>query len=101
MGLPHGAPGVSSWFARFAEWCSDQVGAPWFFLTNVVLCVVGMAFPAGYDFFIALISVLTWLVAILIQTTQNRQERGLQAKLDELIRVNERARDSLIGIEKR
>lgn len=89
------------WFSNFAEWCAGQVGAPYFFLANVVLCAIGMLVPATYDFFIALISVLTWLVAILIQATQNRQESALQAKLDELIRSHREARDSLIGIEKR
>jgi low affinity Fe/Cu permease len=87
-------------FDRFAEWCSDQVGAPWFFITNVVLCAIGMSVPATYDFFIALISVLTWLVAILIQRSQNTQERAIQAKLDELIRANDKARDLFVGIEK-
>ena len=95
-------------FKRFSKWCSDRIGAPVFFLANVVLCVVGMAVPATYDFFIALISVVTYLIAILIQASQNmiqetqqRQEKALHAKIDELIRVNERARDELIGSEDR
>jgi low affinity Fe/Cu permease len=98
--MPHGPSSVSAWFSRFAEWCSDQVGTPWFFIANVVLCGVGMAVPATYDFFIALISVLTWLVAILIQHSQNTQERALQLKLDELIRSHREARNEYIGIEK-
>ena len=91
---------MSKWFGGFAEWCSEQVGSPYFFFANVVLCAIGILVPATYDFFIALISVLTWLVAILIQATQTRQERALQAKLDELIRSHREARNEFIGIEK-
>jgi low affinity Fe/Cu permease len=46
-------------------------------------------------------TIVTTLIVILIQNTQNRGERAVQLKLDELIRVNGRARDSLIAIERR
>jgi low affinity Fe/Cu permease len=40
-------------------------------------------------------------MVFLIQNTQNRGEHAIQLKLDELIRVNARAHDALIGIERR
>jgi low affinity Fe/Cu permease len=45
------------------------------------------------------INVLTLLFLPILQATQNRDGAALQAKLDELIRVNKEARNDLIGIE--
>jgi Low affinity iron permease len=44
-------------------------------------------------------SVVTFLMAFLIQNTQNRDSVALQLKLDELIRATTRAQNDLIGIE--
>jgi low affinity Fe/Cu permease len=38
-------------------------------------------------------------MVFLIQNTQNRDTQALQLKIDELIRVTERARNRLIGLE--
>lgn len=45
-------------------------------------------------------TIVTFLMVFLIQNTQNRDTEALHAKLDELIRVNKRASDSKIGMEK-
>ena len=37
----------------------------------------------------------------ILQATQNRDGAALQAKIDELIKVNSAARDALIGLENR
>lgn len=47
------------------------------------------------------INVLTLLFLPILQATQNRDGAALQAKLDELIKVNKEARNDLIGIEDR
>jgi low affinity Fe/Cu permease len=44
-------------------------------------------------------SQVTFLVALLLQNTQNRDTRALQLKLDELIRSDVAARDQLIHLE--
>lgn len=44
-------------------------------------------------------SQLTFLIAFLLQNTQNRDTRALQLKLDELIRSSSTARPQLMNLE--
>ena len=44
-------------------------------------------------------TVLTFLAVFLIQNSQNRDGAAIQAKLDELLRAVDKARESFIGIE--
>src|SRR5438477_10813990 len=44
-------------------------------------------------------TIITFLMVFLIQNTQTRDTEAMQLKLDELIRVNEMARNSLINLE--
>jgi low affinity Fe/Cu permease len=44
-------------------------------------------------------TIITFLIVFLIQNSQNRDAAAIQAKLDELIRANEKARNHFIGIE--
>lgn len=44
-------------------------------------------------------TIITFLIVFLIQNSQNRDAAAIQAKLDELIRVTDQARNQLIGIE--
>jgi len=46
-------------------------------------------------------AIVTFLMVFLIQSTQNRDGAAVQAKLDELIRALEPAKNKFIGIEKR
>ncbi|HEV2562094.1 MAG TPA: low affinity iron permease family protein [Rhizomicrobium sp.] len=45
-------------------------------------------------------TIVTFLMVFLIQNTQNRDGAALQAKLDELIRATEDARNHFVGIER-
>ena len=44
-------------------------------------------------------TIVTFLMVFLIQATQSRDTRALHLKLDELIRVNKAARNSLLNLE--
>jgi low affinity Fe/Cu permease len=44
-------------------------------------------------------TIVTFLMVFLIQNSQNRDAAAIQAKLDELIRASDGARDQFIGIE--
>src|SRR6476660_6503160 len=44
-------------------------------------------------------TIVTFLMVFLIQSTQSRDTRALHLKLDELIRVNQQARNSLLNLE--
>jgi len=44
-------------------------------------------------------TIVTFLMVFLIQNSQNRDAAAMQAKLDELIRAVENAREQFIGIE--
>ncbi len=44
-------------------------------------------------------TIITFLMVFLIQNTQNRDSKAMQLKLDELIRVSGKARDSFVELE--
>ena len=71
---------------------------------SVALIGIG-SFFSGNEHFLGgtnlAISILTLLILPILQATQNRDGAALQAKIDELIKSNADARNSLIGLERR
>ena len=93
-------------FDRFTTGCARFAGRPSMFVLCILLAGVGvLAYVSRDELFIAganlTISVVTLLLLPILQATQNRDGAALQAKIDELIKVNSKARDDLIGLEKR
>ncbi len=93
-------------FDHFARWTESIVGSPLTFAIAVGVVVVwGVSGPlfAWSDTWQLVINtgttIVTFLMVFLIQNTQSRDTRALQLKLDELIRVDRNARNSLLTLE--
>ena len=95
-------------FDRFARWTEHQLGrSVTFALAFSSVVVWGATGPVfGWSDTWQLVintgtTIVTFLMVFVIQNTQNRDTQALQLKLDELIRVNTAARNSLMGLEEK
>jgi low affinity Fe/Cu permease len=95
---------VGTWFGRFTAQLARFIGRPLMMILCLVLAVGSIAAYASHDSLLIdgtnlAINVLTLLFLPILQATQNRDGTALQAKLDELIKASQGARNDLIGIE--
>jgi low affinity Fe/Cu permease len=95
-------------FDRFARWTEHQLGRSVTFalavLSIVVWGVTGPLFRWSDTWQLVIntgTTIVTFLMVFVIQNAQNRDTQALQLKLDELIRVNMAARNSLMGLEEK
>src|SRR5438105_11007946 len=93
-------------FRKFAQGAAEAVGSPAAFLVGVLLIVVWAATGSYFhysDTWQLVIntgtSIATFLIVFLIQTTQSRDAKVMQLKLDELIRAVKAARTELVQME--
>src|SRR4051812_14137909 len=93
-------------FDRFARWIEQQVGSPITFVMAVAVVLIwaisGPFFGWSGTWQLVIntgTTIVTFLMVFLIQSTQSRDTRALHLKLDELIRVNQAARNSLLNLE--
>ncbi len=93
-------------FTKIASTSATLMGQPLAFVLSTLLVIVwavcGPIF--GYSDTWQLVintatTVLTFLAVFLIQNSQNRDGAAIQAKLDEVIRALDKAREQFIGIE--
>lgn len=95
---------MGQWFQRITTSLARFIGRPLMMVVCLLLAAFSIwSFARGGDLLIngtnLAINVLTLLFLPILQATQNRDGAALQAKLDELIKVNKEARNDLIGIE--
>ncbi|MFA6916866.1 MAG: low affinity iron permease family protein [Parachlamydiales bacterium] len=98
----------SAEISKFLTWSSRMAGNPLTFI--IALTILGTWFIIGLMIGID----VTWLLVIdtiatinatlmvfIIQSTQIRENKALHLKIDELIRVTEKAESELIAIEEK
>ena len=94
------------WFRQFARATSDALGSAWAFLGATLLVILWAATGPLFHFsdlwqLIAntATNVVTFLMVFLIQSSQSRDTKATQLKLDELLRAVEGARTGLVNLE--
>ncbi len=93
-------------FNQFATKTSTAAGQPITFVIAVAIIVIwavtGPMFHYSDTWQLIIntgTTIVTFLMVFLIQNSQNRDAAAMQAKLDELLRAVDKAREQFIGIE--
>jgi low affinity Fe/Cu permease len=101
------SPTVHDRFGRFAAAASAWLGSTWAFVAaGLVIAVWAATGPISHfsdrwaQVLSTATSLITFLMVFLIQSTQNRDSRAINLKLNELIRAMGTARNQLIDIER-
>jgi low affinity Fe/Cu permease len=94
-------------FRSVSDRITQVMGTPWTLLVAVALIVVwaltGPIFGFSDTWQLVInttTTIITFLMVFVIQTSQNRESKAIQLKLDELIMANERARNRVILADK-
>jgi low affinity Fe/Cu permease len=97
---------MRKFFNLFATKTSTAAGQPFTFIIAVLVVIVwaitGPLFHYSDTWQLVIntgTTIVTFLMVFLIQNSQNRDGAAMQAKLDELLRSVDRAREQFIGIE--
>ena len=93
-------------FRAVAERAAAWAGSAWFFLANLLVVAVWVAWGVAFGFsdthqlvMTTGLTVTTQLLVVLVQATQNRDGRAIHLKLDEILRATGEARTELARAE--
>ena len=93
-------------FDNTSRWVCLFVGSPTAFGMAVALIVGWCIYAAPHHFddssqmwINSVTTIITFLIVFLIQNSQNRDSRAIHLKLDELIRIHAKARNSFVKAE--
>jgi low affinity Fe/Cu permease len=96
---------MNNHFRRFAAQTSRVLGSPWAFLLAVAFVAAWAAsgryfgYSNGWQLVInTTTSIGTFLMVFVLQSTQNRDTKAINIKLDELLRAIEGARTGLVNL---
>jgi len=96
---------ISKGFSKFASGIAHLSGKPATFVLAVVLVIVWAASGPIFDYsenwqlvINTSTTIITFLMVFVLQNSQNRDGKALQAKLDELI-LTSQAQNKFVGIE--
>ncbi len=102
-----GPRSFSDRFRVLSDAITEVVGTPWTLMLAVGLIVVwaltGPIFGFSDTWQLVInttTTIITFLMVFVIQTSQNRESKAIQLKLDELILANDRARNQVILADK-
>lgn len=83
-------------FERLADWTSKHIGGPYAFLFAVICALLWVFVGGNYE---PIFTTLTFLFVFLIQNGQNRHEKSIHIKLNEIILALHRARNEVLDVE--
>jgi low affinity Fe/Cu permease len=95
-------------FTRFCNKIVEGAGSPWSFLLALIILIVWASLGPVFHwsemhslFINTFTTIITFLMVFLIQHSQNKNEKALHAKIDELIRSIAEADNSFIKYEEK
>jgi low affinity Fe/Cu permease len=97
---------MDEWMRRFAIRTSTILGSTWSILVGFVMVVTMVVLIRRGGFnqerlwdCAAWLTIVTFLLVIILQNAQNRHDRALHLKLDELLRAVEGARTHMVHLQ--
>jgi low affinity Fe/Cu permease len=84
---------------EWLTWLGTATARPAAFLVFLAYVIARMAF--GHLDWHSVATLATWAMTLFIQRAEHRDTQALHAKLDELLKVDEGAKDSLMNVDEK
>ena len=99
------ASGTFIWMPLFVRKILTLLGtiaaSPWAFSTVAIYALLWIIFDRGSFNWHGIATLATWCMTLLIQRGEHRDTQAMHAKLDELLKSDRRASDSLTQIDEK